>query len=170
MLFFFFTLVMPPSVEVWTGLPGCACVCLQLLSYMTLFSTPWTVAHQAPLSMGFSWQEYWSELPFPPLGDLPDSGIEPVSLVLPALQADSLPLSHQGSPGKSLKIFLFIHIYTLWKIILKVRECEYLGWSCPSGFKGSGLRCLWPSSCERDFICGRSIKIRTPICKKHQPL
>ena len=58
--------------------------------------------------LGFSWQEYWSELPFPPLGDLPDSGIEPVSLVLPALQADSLPLSHQGSPGKSLKIFLFI--------------------------------------------------------------
>ena len=102
---------MPPSVEVWTGLPGCVCVCFQLLSCMTLFSTPWTVAHQAPPSMGFSWQEYWSELPFPPPGDLPDSGIEPVSLVFPALQADSLPLSHQGSPGKSLKIFLFIHIY-----------------------------------------------------------
>ena len=76
----------------------------------TLFD-PWIVAHQAPPSMGFSWQEYWSELPFPPPGDLPDSGIEPVSLVFPALQADSLPLSHQGSPGKSLKIFLFIHIY-----------------------------------------------------------
>ena len=89
----------------------CVCVCFQLLSCMTLFSTPWTVAHQAPPSMGFSWQEYWSELPFPPPGDLPDSGIEPVSLVFPALQADSLPLSHQGSPGKSLKIFLFIHIY-----------------------------------------------------------
>ena len=50
--------------------------------------TPWTVAHQAPLSMGFSRQEYWSGLPFPSPGDLPDPGIEPGS---PALQADSLP-------------------------------------------------------------------------------
>ena len=48
---------------------------------------PWTVAHQAPLSMGFSRQEYWSRLPRPSPGDLPDSGIEPGS---PALQADSL--------------------------------------------------------------------------------
>ena len=53
-----------------------------------LFVTPWTVAHQAPLFMGFSRQEYWSELPFPSLGDLPDPGIKPGS---PALQADSLP-------------------------------------------------------------------------------
>ena len=50
--------------------------------------TPWTVACQAPLSMEFSRQEYWSELPFPSPGDLPDLGIEPES---PALQADSLP-------------------------------------------------------------------------------
>ena len=50
--------------------------------------TPWTVARQAPLSMGFSRQEYWSGLPFPSPGDLPDPGIEPRS---PALQADSLP-------------------------------------------------------------------------------
>ena len=50
-------------------------------------ATPWTVARQAPLSMGFSRQEYWSGLPFPSPGDLPDPGIEPWS---PALQADSL--------------------------------------------------------------------------------
>ena len=50
--------------------------------------TPWTVACQAPLSMGFSRQEYWSWLPFPSPGDLPDPGIEPGS---PALQVDSLP-------------------------------------------------------------------------------
>ena len=50
--------------------------------------TPWTVAHQAPLSMGFSRQEYWSGLPFPSPGDLPYPAIEPRS---PALQADSLP-------------------------------------------------------------------------------
>ena len=60
-----------------------------------LFETPRTVAHQAPLSMGFSRQEYWSGLPFHSPGSLPDPGIEPMS---PALQADSLPLSQGGSP------------------------------------------------------------------------
>ena len=49
------------------------------------FVTPWTVAHQAPLSMKFSRQEYWSGLPFPSLGDLPNPGVEPTSLVSPAL-------------------------------------------------------------------------------------
>ena len=57
--------------------------------------TPRTLAHQAPLSMGFSRQEYWSGLPFPSPGVLPDPGIEPGS---PALQADSLPAEPQGSP------------------------------------------------------------------------
>ena len=56
--------------------------------------TLWTVAHQAPLSMEFSRQEYWSGLPFPSQGDLPHTGIKPVS---PAWQVNSLPLSHQGS-------------------------------------------------------------------------
>ena len=51
-------------------------------------ATPWTVAHQAPLSMGFSRQEYWSGLPFPSPEDLPDPRIKPRS---PVLQADSLP-------------------------------------------------------------------------------
>ena len=58
------------------------------------FETSWTVAHQAPLSMGFPRQEYLSGLPFPFPGDLPDPRTEPRS---PALQADSLPLSHLGS-------------------------------------------------------------------------
>ena len=57
--------------------------------------TPWTVAHQVPLSMGFSRQEYWSGLPFPSPGDLPDPGIGPTS---PALQADSLPPESPGKP------------------------------------------------------------------------
>ena len=63
-----------------------------------LFATSWTVAHQAPLSLGFSRQEYWSGLPHPPLGDLPNPGMEPTSPKAPALQADSLPLSYWGSP------------------------------------------------------------------------
>ena len=58
------------------------------------FEIPWTVAHQAPLSMEFPKQEYWSGLPFPSPGNLPNPGIEPES---PTWQADSLPLSHQES-------------------------------------------------------------------------
>ena len=57
------------------------------LNRVQLFVTPWTVAYQAPLSMGFSRQEYWSGLPFPSPGDLPNPGIEPGS---PAFQADAL--------------------------------------------------------------------------------
>ena len=65
----------------------------QLLSHVQLFGTPWTGARQAPLSMGFPRQEYWSGLPFPSPGDLPDPGMEPES---PELQADSLPSEPAG--------------------------------------------------------------------------
>ena len=60
-------------------------------------AAPWRVACQAPLSMGFSRQEYWSGWPFPSPGDLPDPGNEPES---PAFQADSLPAELQGTKGK----------------------------------------------------------------------
>ena len=60
---------------------------MKSLSHVRLFATPWTVAHQAPPSMGFPTQQYWSGLPFPSPGDLPDPGIEPRS---PTLQADAL--------------------------------------------------------------------------------
>ena len=68
---------------------------MKSLSPVRLFVTPWTVAYQAPPSMGFSRQEYWSGLPFPSLGDLPNPGIEPGS---PALQADALPSEPPGKP------------------------------------------------------------------------
>ena len=61
-----------------------ACM-LSHFSHVRLFTTPWIVAHQAPLSVGFSRQEYWSKLPCPPPGDLPDPGTEPISLMSPAL-------------------------------------------------------------------------------------
>ena len=68
------------------------------------FVTPWTVAHQGPLSMGFYRQDYWSSLPFPSPGDLPNPGIEPVSPEwLQFVRKDSLPLSHLGSPWHDLK-------------------------------------------------------------------
>ena len=70
-----------------------------MFSPVGLFATPWTVAHQAPLSMEFSRQEYWSGYPFPSPGDLPNSGIEPRS---PALQADTLLSEPPGKPSASL--------------------------------------------------------------------
>ena len=74
----------------------CMCSCiLSHFSHCWLFATPWTVAHQAPLAVGFCRQEYWSGLPCPPPGDLPDPGIESTS---PALQEDSLPTEPPGKP------------------------------------------------------------------------
>ena len=67
------------------------------LSHVQLFATPWTVAYQASLSMGFSRQGYWSGLLFPSPGDLPDPGIEPR---FHALQTDALPSEPPGKPGK----------------------------------------------------------------------
>ena len=75
------------------------CVCV--FSCVQPFATLWTIAHQAPLSMGFPRQEYWSGLPFPLPRDHPNSGVKSTSL---ALQADSSPPSHQGS---------LIDIYTI---------------------------------------------------------
>ena len=71
---------------------------LGLFSRVQFFVTPWTVARQAPLSMGFSRQEYWSGVPCLPPEDLPNPGVEPESLTSPALQVDSLPLGHWESP------------------------------------------------------------------------
>ena len=77
-------------------MPVTSCPFSQSISHVSLSAIQWTVAHQAPLSMGFSRQEYQSGLPWPSPGDLPDPGIEPASPVSPALQADSLPLNHGG--------------------------------------------------------------------------
>ena len=66
-----------------------------MFTHVQLFVTQWTVAHQAPLSRGFSRQEYWSGLPFPSPEALPDPGMEPWS---PPLQVDSLPTELPGKP------------------------------------------------------------------------
>ena len=71
--------------------------------------TLWTVAHQAALSMGFSRQEYWSGLPFPSAGDLPNPGTEPRS---PALQADSLPSEPPGKSKEYSQLTDFTHTHS----------------------------------------------------------
>ena len=82
-------------MEKWTEYV--ACVHAELLHSCLTLATQWTVAYQAPLSIGLSGQEYWTGLPFPPPGDLPDPGIETASPVAPALAGDFLPLSHLGN-------------------------------------------------------------------------
>ena len=70
-----------------------------------LFVIPWTVARQAPLSMGFSRQEFWNGLLSPPPGDLPDPGIKPMSPMSSALQADSLLAEPSGKPSNKGYVF-----------------------------------------------------------------
>ena len=96
------------------------------LSNVRLFETLWTVTYQAPPSMGFSRQEYWSGLPFPSPGDLPDPGIEPGS---PALQADALT---SDPPGKALSLvkpptnMLCVCLSSYKKVLLCVRPWTFL--------------------------------------------
>ena len=94
-------------------------------SCVQLFVTLWTVACQAPLSMGFSRQEYWSGLPFPSPGDLPDPGIEPRS---PALQADALTSEPRGKPFHSFMkapynycISIYFSFYFCWYLLYVFR-------------------------------------------------
>ena len=78
----------------------------QSLSCVQLFETPRTVANQAPLSMEFPRQEYWSGLPFPPPVDLPDPRIEPMSPLSPAWQVDSFTTEPPGKPIHKQQIVL----------------------------------------------------------------
>ena len=86
-----------------------------------LFVTPWTVAHQAPPSMGFSKQEYWSGLPLPPPGDLPGPGIEPRS---PALQADTLTSEPPGKPNGSRIYWLSKHLHFEMTVDTQIQNCQ----------------------------------------------
>ena len=96
----------PPMVS-----PVCVCVrvCARChFSHVQVFAILRIVALQAPLSMGFSRQEYWSQLSCPPPGGLPRPGIKPVSLKSSALQVDSLPLNYKGSPHGLLVTYIFL--------------------------------------------------------------
>ena len=85
-------------------------MCAQPPSRVQLFSTLWTIAPQAPLSMGFSRQEYWSGLPFPPPGELPNPGINPRLLRLLHWQAGSLPLVPPGKPHPEVRGLKLLHL------------------------------------------------------------
>ena len=121
-------------------LPSC-------ISHVHLFVTPWTIAHQAPLSMGSSRQEYWSGLPCPLPGDLLHPRIEPKSHVAPALWADSLPLVPPGKPHGCLVTQLCLSLCNpidcpcqapLWMGILQAEILEWV--AMPSSRESSQPR------------------------------
>ena len=89
------------AIHTLQGLNKCFVVIVQSLSHIWLFVTPWSVAHQAPLPMGLSWQESWSRLPFPSPGDFPNPGIEPKSLASLALADGFLTSASHGEPYHS---------------------------------------------------------------------
>ena len=107
-----------------------SCACAKSLSRVRLFATPWTVAHQAPLPMGFSRQEYWSRLPFPSPGDLPDPRIEPESLTSPALAGGFFTTSatweapHYSLPSTYVCFFWATIIRCLTRVRNRVRLWE----------------------------------------------
>ena len=110
--------------------PTYACV-LSHFSHVWLFATLLTVARQVPLSMGFSRQEYWSGLPCPPAGDLPDPGIELVSLLSPALAGDSLPLAPHG---KHISTYMYVKM-----LVLVTQSCL----NCCDPMEPARLLCPW---------------------------
>ena len=110
-----------------------------MLSHVLLFATPWTAAHQAPLSMGFCRQEYWNRLPFSSPEDLPDPGIEPGS---PAWQVDSLSSEPPAKPG-NIQIFPSDHkrCPSYMGILPLKKRSHCLGFTCsisPSSYN-------WPN-------------------------
>ena len=120
----------------------CPLVAVQLLSRVWLFVTPQAIAHQAPPSMGFSRQDYWSELPCPPPGDLPPNpGIKPGSLRSPALAGKFFTANANWEALDMLNILS-------WKSLRKTAETGRSRWpsSCPFPLKwvrkDSGERCL----------------------------
>ena len=84
----------------------CATVCVFNRSVVSDFATPLTVVHQAPLSIGFSRQEYWSGLLLPSPGDVPDPGIKPASLMSPALASRFFLLSPPGKPQSGRQVHI----------------------------------------------------------------
>ena len=133
------------------------CMYAQLLSQVQLLATPWTVARQAPLSKWFFRQEYWSGLPFPSPGDLPDPGIEPGS---PTLQADFLPSEPPEKEGWSS----WIHAKQLEKTLESPLDCKEIKPVNPKGnqswiFIGridaeAEVPILWPPH-EKNWLIGK---------------
>ena len=124
------------------------------------FAAPWTIVHQAPLSMGFSRQEYWSGLPFLSPGDLPDPGIKPPS---PSLQADSLPLT-PGKPFVDYKALFKEENFLLLSSLLEKTFPPLLctSNSCPDCSAGLFVFC-YPVVTKQNFGSEDRTRLTCPI-------
>ena len=102
------------------GVSVCKCM-LSCFSCVSLFAILWAITHQAPLSMGLSRQEYWSGLPCPSQGDLPNPGIESMCPASPALQADPIPTEPPGKPhGGTGEQKWRVEIYLLLRAVVSI--------------------------------------------------
>ena len=117
---------------------------------LRLFATPWSVPHQAPLSMGFSRQEYWSGLPFPSPGNLPDSGVKPES---PALEGGFLTTEPPGKCPRFTLLIIENHkkffkshllIFTDYKLKLRKLKHENTYIYTPLILKVKSSHSIWP--------------------------
>ena len=138
------------------GFHGCQLFSLKVTS--NSFATPRTVARQAPLPMEFSRQEYWSGLPFPSTGDLPDPGIKPVS---PAWQVNSLSLSHPGS--RKIPLFPLGNVPSssvFWKSLRRSDINSYLTISQNSWVKPCDLQFFFVG----EFLITDSISFMLLVC------
>ena len=137
---------------------------VKLLSRVRLFVTPWTVAHQAP-SMGFSRQEYWSGLPFPSPGDLPDPEIEPWS---PALQADALTSEPPGLWLIDWEDRSFVPYLSLTQLLIKNRAVYITKIRLPrassSHASWSSVSAIWVYFQNYDIASGKK---KLELCAYH---
>ena len=139
------------------------CVCAHSLSCIWFLATPWTVAHQAPPSVEFSRQEYWSGLPCSPPGPLPNPGIEPTSLASPALAGRFFTTEPPGKPNKNAGKQANLDV-TDWHpaepraagvphLALQVYICHNNNCLFTSPLLYSVLPHTWPTVCIHDALC-----------------
>ena len=128
---------------------------MKSLICVQLFATPWTVAYQAPLSMGFSRQEYWNRLPFPFLGDLPIQGS---NLGLLHCRQMLYPLSHQGR-----RVCVYTHIYMCVCLCMYIYNIYYIYCICVCGNRYFHKTIHFKLS-NRDILCLTLFYLEKNVC------
>ena len=119
----------------------------------------WAIAHQSPLSMGFSRQEYWNGLPFPTPGHLPDPGVKPVSLTSPVLAGGSLTMAPGGKP----------HTYAEWALVKPYLVISPSSFSKPGSWSSEVFKAPKPHNWEVTvLVCGaREYTFKAQACGYH---
>ena len=136
---------------------------LNHFSHIQLLATPWTIACQAPLSIGFSRQEYWSGLTCPPPGNLPNKGIKPASLTSPALAGRCFTTSATWEDYVCVCICMYVYIYTYIHMYVYIYIYMYLYTHTHTGFSGGSAEKNLPTMQEMQV---RSLGWEDPLEKE----